>query len=132
MTAKRLPKRPPAWEERLASRVFRALSPRLPAVLQPDPPLGLAPWQAVSIPRLEGNGALTATWFPAPAPARGAVLLLHPWVKWGKAFFLRRGRIEALRAAGYHALTLDFGGFGGSSPGYAGAGVEVAKLLVAT
>jgi hypothetical protein len=116
VSAKRLPKRPPAWEERLASRIFRALSPRLPRVLQPDPPAGLAPWKAVSVPRPEGNGALTATWFEAPAPARGAVLLLHPWVKWGKAFFLRRGRIEALRAAGYHALTLDLGGFGGSSP----------------
>lgn len=116
MPAKRLPKRPPAWEERLASRIFRTLSPRLPQVVQPDPPAGLAPWKAVTVPRLEGNGALTATWFEAPAPVRGAVLLLHPWVKWGKAFFLRRGRIEALRAAGYHALTLDLGGFGDSSP----------------
>jgi pimeloyl-ACP methyl ester carboxylesterase len=116
VTAKRLPERPPAWEERLASCVFRALSPRLPALSQSDPPPSLAPWQTVSVPRLEGKGALTAAWFEAPAAARGAVLLLHPWVKWGKAFFHRQGRIEALRAAGYHALTLDLGGFGGSSP----------------
>jgi pimeloyl-ACP methyl ester carboxylesterase len=42
------------------------------------------------------------------------VLLLHPWVVWGKAYFHRWGRIEALRAAGYHVLTPDLPGFGGS------------------
>lgn len=114
--AKSVPSRPPAWEERLASRVFRFLSPRLLRASQPDPPASLGPWRAVSVPRLEGEGVLTGTWYEAPGPARGAVLLLHPWIKWGKTFFHRRGRIEALRAAGYHALTLDLAGFGGSSP----------------
>jgi pimeloyl-ACP methyl ester carboxylesterase len=113
------PPRPPAWEERWAGRLFRLLSPRLPRQPQPDPPPGLAPWQSLRVPRLAhpaGGSTLSATWYEAPAPARGAVLLLHPWVKWGKAYFQRGGRIEALRAAGYHAMTLDLGGFGGSAP----------------
>jgi pimeloyl-ACP methyl ester carboxylesterase len=113
------PPRPPAWEERWAGRLFRLLSPRLPRQPQPDPPPSLAPWQSLRVPRLAhpaGGGTLSATWYEAPAPARGAVLLLHPWVKWGKAYFQRGGRIEALRAAGYHAMTLDLGGFGGSAP----------------
>jgi pimeloyl-ACP methyl ester carboxylesterase len=116
MTTSAVPRRPPAWEERCANRLFLFLSPHLPRTAPADPPPRLVPWQHLMAPRLEGEGVLTATWFPAPAPARGAVLLLHPWVKWGKTYFHRLGRIEALRAAGYHALTLDLGGFGGSSP----------------
>lgn len=49
-------------------------------------------------------------------PVRGAVLLLPPWVQWGRSYFHRRGRIPALRRAGYHVLTLDFPGFGDSGP----------------
>jgi alpha/beta superfamily hydrolase len=94
--------------------LFLALSPRLPRVEPPKTPERLAPFEDVTVPRLRGRGGLTATWFPAPGRARGAVLLLHPWLVWGKAYFHLRGRIEALRAAGYHALTLDFAGFGGS------------------
>ena len=116
MTTSAVPRRPPAWEERCANRLFLFLSPHLPRTAPADPPPRLAPWQNLVAPRLAADGALAATWFPAPAPARGAVLLLHPWVKWGKTYFHRLGRIEALRAAGYHALTLDLGGFGGSSP----------------
>jgi pimeloyl-ACP methyl ester carboxylesterase len=37
-------------------------------------------------------------------------------VPWGRAYFHLRGRIQALRRAGYHALTFDFPGFGGSGP----------------
>jgi pimeloyl-ACP methyl ester carboxylesterase len=116
MTTSAVPGRPPAWEERCANRLFLFLSPHLPRTAPADPPARLAPWQNLLVPRLGADGTLTATWFEAPAPARGAVLLLHPWVKWGKTYFHRRGRIEALRAAGYHALALDLGGFGGSSP----------------
>ncbi|HYX26453.1 MAG TPA: alpha/beta fold hydrolase [Thermoanaerobaculia bacterium] len=68
------------------------------------------------MPRRYGRGTLAATWFPAEGRPRGAVLLLHPWLVWGKAYFHLRGRIQALRAAGYHALTVDFGGFGASGP----------------
>jgi|HubBroStandDraft_3_1064219.scaffolds.fasta_scaffold01059_3 hypothetical protein len=146
------PPRPPAWEERWAGRLFRGLSPRLARQPQPDPPPSLAPWQSLRVPRLarpEGGanaggdgdprggaagdigagGSLSATWYEAPAPARGAVLLVHPWVKWGKAYFQRGGRIEALRAAGYHALTLDLGGFGGSPPGGGFFDLDVASGL---
>jgi pimeloyl-ACP methyl ester carboxylesterase len=97
--------------------LFLALSPRLPRTPQPDPPEELAPFESVAVPRPDGKGPLTATWFPAARP-RGAVLLLHPWLVWGKAYFHLRGRIQALRAAGYHVLAFDFAGFGGSGPAH--------------
>jgi len=81
-----------------------------------DPPPPLLPAEHLTVPRPDGGDALAATWYPASGPARGAVLLLHPWLHWGKSYFFRGERIEALRAAGYHALTLDFAGFGGSGP----------------
>jgi pimeloyl-ACP methyl ester carboxylesterase len=112
------PERPPAWEEAAADWLFRAMAPPLAVVRQPAPPAWLAPWQSLAVPRRQGRGFLSATWFAAPAaavPARGAVLLLHPWVKWGKAYFHRGGRLEALRAAGYHVLAPDLPGFGDSS-----------------
>jgi len=95
---------------------FLALSPRLGKVSPPDPPKRLAPFENVEIPRLHGQGTLAATWYPAEGRPRGAVLLLHPWLIWGRAYFNLRGRIQALRAAGHHALTFDFGGFGASGP----------------
>lgn len=109
------PDRPPAWEEAAADWLFRALAPPLAPVRQPAPPAWLAPWQSLWVPRRQGRGALSATWFAAPVPARGAVLLVHPWIKWGKAYFQRGGRLEALRAAGYHVLAPDLPGFGNSS-----------------
>lgn len=68
------------------------------------------------MPRSVGLGHLAGTWLPAPEPARGAVLLAPPWQKWGRAYFHRRGRLEALRRAGYHSLTVDLPNFGGSGP----------------
>jgi pimeloyl-ACP methyl ester carboxylesterase len=115
----RPPKRLPDWEERLSSGLFTALTPRLPRVDQPEPFAGLAPFAELAIERPHGCGPLSAVWFPAAeGGARGAVLLLHPWVPWGKSYFYRRGRIPALRAAGYHTLALDFPGFGGSGTRY--------------
>jgi hypothetical protein len=97
-------------------RIFLALSPGLPRIERPETPERMAPFEDVLVPRVQGRGGLTATWFPAEGRPRGAVLLLHPWLVWGKGYFHLRGRIEALRAAGYHALILDFAGFGGSGP----------------
>ncbi|HSK75258.1 MAG TPA: alpha/beta fold hydrolase [Thermoanaerobaculia bacterium] len=110
------PPRPSGWEEKLSLGLFLALAPRLPRAAAPAPPEELRPFESVAVPRGGRRGPLAATWFPVEGPARGAVLLLHPWLAWGQAYFYRRGRIEALRAAGYHALTLDLGGFGGSGP----------------
>jgi alpha-beta hydrolase superfamily lysophospholipase len=88
--------------------LFLALSPRLPRVVQPEPPDELRPYEDITVPRPDGREALAGTWFPAQRnAARGAVLLLPPWLAWGRSYFHRRGRIEALRAAGYHVLTLD-------------------------
>jgi hypothetical protein len=101
------------------------LSPHLPRTRQPAPREELAPFETVAIPRRSGSGSLAATWFPAERP-RGAVLLLPPWLVWGRAYFHLRGRLQALRAAGYHALVLDFPGFGDSGPsqGYFDRDVE--------
>jgi alpha/beta superfamily hydrolase len=111
-----VPPRPKPWLERIAMGYFLALSPRLVKVTPPEPPEHLAPFEHVAVARCHGHGTLSATWFPAQGSCRGAVLLLHPWLVWGRAYFHLRGRIQALRAAGYHALTLDFGGFGASGP----------------
>ena len=108
------PKRPAAWEERLASPLFHTFTPAMPRRPQAAPPPQLLPAEEVVIPRTVGPGSLTAMWLPAPGPARGAVLLLHPWIAWGKSYFYRGGRVEALRSAGYGALALDLPGFGGS------------------
>jgi pimeloyl-ACP methyl ester carboxylesterase len=117
------PRRPPPWEERASQWLFLFLSPKLPRLAPPDPPAGLAPFELDTVGRRDG-GVLSATFYPAAhggshgrgGRARGAVLLLHPWLKWGRAYFHRYGRIEALRAAGYHTLTIDFPGFGDSDP----------------
>lgn len=107
-------------------RLFLALSPRLErGPRQPEPPGDLLPFEDVAVPRETGD-ALAATWYPAAGPARGAVLLVHPWLAWGRTYFHRRGRIEALRSAGYHALAVDLGGFGESprAPGFFDRDVE--------
>ncbi len=110
------PPRPAAWEERCSSRLFRFLSPRLERVPGLPPAPELAPWEYVPVPRDEGGGILTGTWYPATAPARGGVLLLPPWVRVGQAYFHRGSRLPSLRAAGYHVLTLDFSGLPGGPP----------------
>jgi len=111
-----LPERPSPLYERLSFTWFRTFAPRLPRVAQPDPPTALEPYESVRIERPGRRGHLAGTWFPAPGAPRGAVLLLPPWVQWGRSYFHRRGRLQALRSAGYHALTIDFPGRGGSGP----------------
>ncbi len=108
--------RPSRLEDALACKLFRAFSPRLKRCEQAEPPRFLAPFEHLTIPRQDRPGALAGTWFPAPAPSRGVVLLLHPWASAGRAYLMRHGRIPALRRAGYDVLTGDLGGFGGSSP----------------
>lgn len=103
------PSRPPVTQEVKAIRLFLALSPRLQRVIQPGSPPWLGSSEEVAVHRPGGDEALAATWYPAlvAGAARGAVLLLPPWLAWGRSYFHRRGRIEALREAGYHVLTLD-------------------------
>jgi pimeloyl-ACP methyl ester carboxylesterase len=121
-----LPPRPSPWCERRVAKFFFALGPRLPRLAPSPPPDGLRPWEAVSVER-PGAGPLGGTWYPAPEP-RGAVLLIHPWLEWGKSYFHRRGRVQALRAAGYGSLAVDLGGFGGTRrvPGFLDRDVEAA------
>lgn len=106
--------RPPLWQEKAGSRLFRALAPNPGDEIIPATPPQLEPAEELDLPRRLG-GVLSATFYPAAtAEPRGAVLLLHPWLAWGKAYFHRRGRIVALREAGYHVLTPDLPGFGRS------------------
>jgi hypothetical protein len=114
MAHESIPPRPPCWLERVAMGLFLALAPRLPRVPPQEPPKRLAPFEAVNVPRRTGRGTLSGTWYPAAGRPRGGVLLLHPWLVWGQGYFHRQGRIEALRAAGYHVLALDLAGFGAS------------------
>ena len=109
--------RPAGWKEWLASRLFLLMSPRLEMPPQAESPDGLGPFEEVEIRRPPGRpGVLAGHWYPAPGEPRGTVLLLHPWLPWGKSYFYRRGRLQALRAAGYNALVADLPGFGGSGP----------------
>lgn len=126
MTTPPLPPRPSPWFERRAAELFFGLGPRLPRLEQSAPPGGLQPWETVSVERT-GAGPLGATWYPASEP-RGAVLLVHPWVAWGRSYFHRRGRVQALRTAGYSSLAVDLGGFGGARrlPGFLDRDVEAA------
>lgn len=126
------PPRPPAWQEPLAARLFFGAGPRLARVVEPEPPGALRPWETVAVERGDGLGPLGGTWYPAEGRARGAVLLLHPWIEWGRSYFHRRGRIEALRAAGYHSLAVDLGRFGGArrQPGFPDRDVEAALAFL--
>ncbi len=107
--------RPSRLEEALACKLFTAFAPRLRQEKLETPGF-LKPFGHQSIPRHNRKGALASSWFPAPQPAHGAVLLLHPWTGLGRAYLVRHGRIPALRRAGYDVLTVDLGGFGHSSP----------------
>lgn len=109
------PARPSRRVETLANRLFLALSPRLESQEQSSIPPTLGPSCDFYIERSERSGRLAARLFPVHRP-RGSVLLVHPWRPWGKAYFHTRGRIQALRRAGYHVLCFDLSGFGGSSP----------------
>lgn len=110
------PERPSPVYERLSFGWWRVFAPRLPRVEQPEPPARLAPYERVEIERPGRRGRLAGTWFPAAIRPRGAVLLLPPFMEWGRAYFHRRGRLEVLRRSGYHALTVDLPGLGGSGP----------------
>lgn len=108
----RPPQRPAAWQERLVARLLNTLAPAHAGPEGGSPPPALLPYEKLSIERRRGGEKLSGTWYPAYVGPRGAVLLLHPWTREGQAYFHRHGRLDALRAAGYHALTLDFPGFG--------------------
>lgn len=110
------PRRPGPWLERVSSYFFVRFGPRLPRVPRSEPPEHLRPYDAFALERAGRGGRLQATFHPCPVEARGGVLFLHPWMEFGQSYFHRRGRIEAVRRAGYHALTVDLSGFGSSSP----------------
>lgn len=110
------PPQPGPLESRLGFFLLRVLAPRLPRARPTPPPESFAPYERFAAPHALRPQPLAATWYPAlggGAP-RGVVLLAHPWVPAGQAYFHRYRRIPALREAGLHALTLDLPGFGAS------------------
>lgn len=60
-------------------------------------------------------------------PARGVVLLCHPFLKYGMHWFFNHGYHDWLADAGYHVVGFDFKGFGRSTVG----GVAFADDVVA-
>lgn len=110
------PRRPSLGEERIASLLFVALAPGRASRPLEATPAGLAPFEELRLARTAGRGTLAAVRFPATGEPRAGVLLLHPWLSWGRTYFHRRGRIEALREAGYEVLVPDLPGFGASGP----------------
>ncbi|HMB52622.1 MAG TPA: alpha/beta fold hydrolase [Thermoanaerobaculia bacterium] len=125
------PPRPSGLYEALSWRWFHTFAPRLPRIEAPDPPARLAPWRTVAIPRRGRRGTLAGTWYPlrGERSERGAVLLMPPYLEWGRSYFHRRRRIESLRQAGYQVLAVDFPGFGGSAPPQGFFDREVAAAL---
>jgi pimeloyl-ACP methyl ester carboxylesterase len=110
------PARPSPWLERVSGHFFLRFGPRLGQVPPVAPPEHLHPFETVRCERRGRGGSLGATFYPTAGEARGGVLFLHPWTEYGQAYFHRRGRLEATRRAGYHALTVDLSGFGHSAP----------------
>jgi pimeloyl-ACP methyl ester carboxylesterase len=109
------PSRPSPRRERAALRLFRLFSPGLRRVPPIETPMELAPFEETLVVRHGRPGALGATVLPAGGACRGAILFLHPWLEWGAAYFHRRGRVPAARAAGFDTWLLDFSGFGRSA-----------------
>lgn len=71
-------------------------------------------WQRLTISSPSGAtlSALLAT--AHSAPAKGAVLMVHPMGVIAKGFWMKYGHAELLRQAGYHVMLFDLNGFGES------------------
>ncbi|WMW81548.1 alpha/beta fold hydrolase [Undibacterium cyanobacteriorum] len=48
-------------------------------------------------------------------PAKGVVLLCHPFLKFGMSYFFKNSYHEKLNQAGYHVVSFNFKGFGSST-----------------
>jgi pimeloyl-ACP methyl ester carboxylesterase len=126
-----VPPRPSAFEERLAGTLLLGLGPRMVRRAPLDPPAALAPYETLDIARAGRSDHLGAHYFPCTGVARAAVLCVPPWVEWGQGYFHRRGRIEALRDAGCHVMTVDLSGFGRSARTWGFLDRDVADALAA-
>ena len=89
-----------------------------------DGPAGLEPFVHTSTDGSWLAGAVVAT---GRVPARGVVLLCHPFLKYGMHWFFKHGYHEWLADAGYHVVGFDFKGFGRSTVD----GVSFAEDVVA-
>jgi pimeloyl-ACP methyl ester carboxylesterase len=74
-------------------------------------------WSRVEI-RGERGTRLVGLYAPAEGPrAKGTIVCAHPMGNEAKAYFLKRGHADLLRAEGHNVLVFDFNGFGESETG---------------
>ena len=75
----------------------------------------------------DGSWLAGAVYTSRRVPARGVVLLCHPFLKYGMHWFFNHGYHEWLADAGYHVVGFDFKGFGRSTVG----GMSFAEDVIA-
>jgi alpha-beta hydrolase superfamily lysophospholipase len=73
------------------------------------------PAERVSIPGLDASVLEAAVMVCEATQPRAVVLLCHPFLRYGKSYFLVNGYAGWLRDAGCHVVAFDFKGFGGST-----------------
>jgi alpha-beta hydrolase superfamily lysophospholipase len=86
--------------------------------------VGLEPFVHTST---DGSWLAGAVYVSRRVPARGVVLLCHPFLKYGMHWFFNHGYHAWLADAGYHVVGFDFKGFGRSTVD----GVSFAEYVLA-
>lgn len=66
-------------------------------------------------PSTDGSMLAGAVHACACAPAKGVVIVCHPFFKFGMHYFFKNGYQDWLNAAGYHVVGFNFKGFGASA-----------------
>jgi alpha-beta hydrolase superfamily lysophospholipase len=87
--------------------------------------VGLEPFVHTST---DGSWLAGAVHASRRGPARGVVLLCHPFLKYGMHYFFRNGYHDWLADAGYHVVAFDFKGFGRSTVGGLSFAADVVAL----
>ncbi len=73
--------------------------------------------ECTHIPGIDGSRLNCVLFRCTDRPVKGVVLLCHPFLKYGMAYFFKHRYQAWLNAAGYHVVAFDFKGFGTSKPG---------------
>jgi pimeloyl-ACP methyl ester carboxylesterase len=73
--------------------------------------------QRFDVPGVDGSILRAAMFRTGAAAPKGVVLLCHPFLKYGMAWFFKNGYPDWMTRAGYHVVAFNFKGFGESSLG---------------